>query len=172
MTRKEIDRATPTHSLETVEGRTCQDTEGNRPSDAHSPTGDGRRKDLSGHGKKGPKRRALTYWRCQREGLVRACKATDRATRTHSLETAEGRTCQNTERNRPRDAHSHPGDGRGTDLSGHGKERVRETPTRILETAEGGTYQDSESDRPSDAHSRTGNGRGRDLSGHGKQSTK
>ena len=40
---------------------------------------------------------------------------------THSLETAEGETCQDTEKNRPTEAHSHPGGGRGWYLSGHEK---------------------------------------------------
>ena len=69
-----------------AEGRTCQDTE-----------------------KKETERRPLASWRRQREGLIRTAKAIDRATRTHELETAEGGTCQDTESNRPSDAHSHPG---------------------------------------------------------------
>ena len=35
-----------THFLETVEGGTCQDTERNRLTEAHSHAGDGRRRDL------------------------------------------------------------------------------------------------------------------------------
>ena len=42
MTQKETDRAGRTHVLEMAVGRDCQDTETNRPSMAHSPTGDGR----------------------------------------------------------------------------------------------------------------------------------
>ena len=96
--RKETNRATRTHQLEETEGGTCQDTERNRLSEAHSHPGDGRVRDLSGYGKKQTERGILTNWRQQSEQLVRT-----------------------RERNRPRDAHSRPGDGRGSDLSGHGK---------------------------------------------------
>ena len=97
------------------------------------------------------------------------------------------------ERNRPAEAHSHPGDGRGTDLSGYGKKpteahsqsgdgkgrglvRTRKQTdrgrrTHILETREGGICQDMERNRPTEAHSHAGDGRGRDLSGHGKKPT-
>ena len=98
MTQKETDRETCTHSLETVEG-TCQDTERNRTSDAHSRTGDGRGRCLSGHRKKPTEPRILTLWRRWMVGLVRIRKETDRARRTHVLERAEGETCQDTERN-------------------------------------------------------------------------
>jgi hypothetical protein len=97
---KETDRARRTHVLETAAAR-------------------GR--DLSGHGKKPTERGALTFWRRRRKGLVRIRKEIDRARRTHQLETAEEGTCQDTERNRPRKAHSLPRDGRGRNLSGHGK---------------------------------------------------
>ena len=117
-TRKETDRPRRTHQLETAERGTCQDTERNRPTEAHSQTGDGRGKDLSGHGKKLTDRGGLTSWRRQREGLVRTRKETNRLRRTHILETAERGTCQDIERNRPTEAHSQPGDGRGRDLSG------------------------------------------------------
>ena len=76
---------------------------------------------MSGHGKKPTDRGGLTTWRRQREGLVRARKETDRPRRTHILETADGGACQDMERNRQTKAHSHPGDGRGMDLSGLGK---------------------------------------------------
>ena len=98
MTRKETDRPRRTHILEMVE------------------------RDLSGPRKKPTDRGALTLWRRRREGLVRTRKETNRPRHTHNLETAEGGTCQDTERNRPTKAHSLPGDGRGRDLSGHGKE--------------------------------------------------
>ena len=66
------------------------------------------------------KRGTLTSWRRQR-GAVRIRKETDGARRTHFLEMAEEGTYQDTERNRESEAHSHPGDGRGGDLSGYGK---------------------------------------------------
>ena len=120
-TRNEKDRARPTHFLEVEEGGTCQNTERTRPTKAHSHTGDGKGRGLSGHAKKSTERGALTNWRRQRKGLVRTRKETDRARRTHVLETAERGIFQDTERNRPTEAHSLPGDGGGRDLSGHRK---------------------------------------------------
>jgi hypothetical protein len=125
---------------------------------------------LSGHGNNPTDRYALTYWRWQREVLVRTRKDTDRPTRTHILETVEGGTCQNTERNRPIDAHSPTGEERETLLRTR-KETDRPTRTYRLETIEGGTCQDTERIRPPDAHSPTGDGRERDLSEHGKNPT-
>ena len=125
-----------------AEGGTCQDTERNRPSDAHSLSRDSRGRDSSGHGKKATEKRALTSWRRQREGFVRTRKETDRMTRTHFLEMAEGGTCQDT------------------------KETDQTTRAHSLETAEEGTCQDREINRLSDAHSLPGDGRRRDLSGH------
>ena len=140
-----------THSLETAERGSCQDTERNRPSDAHSPTEDGRGRDLSEHGKKQTERRALTSWRRQKEGFVRTQMETNPATCTHFLETAKGGTCQDTERNRLNDAHSHPGDGRGRDLSGQ-RETDRATRTHFLETAKGLVRTRKEADRAMHTH--------------------
>ena len=124
-----------------AEGGTCQEMERNRQTEAHSRSGDSRRTDLSGHGKKPTDRGVLTSWRWQREGghgkkqsergaltvcrrqregLVRTRKEIDRPRRTHILETAEGGTCQGKE-NRPAEAHSRSVDGRERDLSGHEK---------------------------------------------------
>ena len=139
--QKETDRLRLTHILETASRGTCQDTERNRSTEAHSPTGDGIGRDLSGYGKKPTERGALTSWRWEREGLVRTQKETDRPRRTHFLEMAPGGTCQDTERNRPREAHSPSGDGIGSDLSGHGK-------------------------KSTDRGAPAGDGIGRDLSGH------
>ena len=175
-------------------GATCEDTETNRPRKGHAQPGDGRGSDLLGHGNKSTEGRTLTSWRRQRERLVRTRKQIDRGKDTHKLETAEGATCQDTERNRPREGHSRPGDGRGSDLSGHGnkstegrtltnwrRQRVRLVRTRkqvdrgkdthVLETAEGATCQDTETNRPREGHSRPGDGRGCDLSVHGNKST-
>jgi hypothetical protein len=117
-TRKK--KITTEHSqTEECRGWTCQDTQGNRPTEAHSCSGDGRGRDLSGYARKQTDRGALTSWRRQREGLVRTRKETDRPRRTHVLETAEGGTCQDTQGNRPTEAHSQTGDGRGRDLSGY-----------------------------------------------------
>ena len=75
---------------------------------------------MSGHRKKSTEGRTLTLWRQQRERLVKTRNEIDRGKDTHSLGTAEGATCQDTERNRPREGHSQTGDGRGSDLSEHG----------------------------------------------------
>ena len=120
-TRKKTDRGRPTHILKTAEEGICQDTQRNQPTGDHSQTGDGRGTNLSGHEMKPTGRGPLTAWRRQKERLVRTWKWTDRPRRTHKLETAEGGTCQDTEANRPTEAHSHPGDGRGRHLSGHAK---------------------------------------------------
>ena len=90
---------------------------------------------------------ALTPWRRQREELVRALKESHRERGAHSLEMADRRTCQDTERNQ---------------LSGG---------THELETVERETHQDMEGKRPSEGHSQTGDNRGTDLSGHGEKVT-
>ena len=151
-----------------AERGTCQDTERDQLRKAHSPTGGGKGRDLSGHRKKPSERGALTSWRQQRERLVRIWKEADQARHTHSLETAEGGTCQNMERTRPSEAHSLSGDGR---LVRAQKETDRVRRTHFLETEEGRACQDKERTRRSEAHSRPGDGRGRGLSGHGKKLT-
>ena len=144
-TPKEFDRPRRTHSLETAEGSTCQNTERIRPTEAHSHTGDGRGSNLSGHRKKSTDRGALTLWRRQREQHVRTPKEIDRLRRTHKLETAEEQLVRTPkEIDRPRHTHK-------------------------LETAEGATCQDTKRNRPTEAHSHTGNGRGSNLSGHRKK---
>ena len=177
-----------THVLETTQGGTSQDTERNRPSDAHSPTGDRTGSGKLGHGKRLTERCALTSWRPHREGQVRTWKETDRAMRTHQLETTRGGTSQDTERHRPSDVHSRPGDSTGRDKSGHGKKlterctltslrphregqvrRRKETDramrTHFLETAHGGTSQETERNRTSDAHSLSGDRKWKDKPG-------
>ena len=141
-THKETDRPRRTHALETAEGGTCQDTQGNRPTEAHSHPADGRGRDFSGHARKQTDRgaltscrrqreglvrtrketdqpSALTSWRRQREALVRTRKETDRPRRTHILETVEGGTCQDTERKLPSEGHSLPDGHREKAKSGH-----------------------------------------------------
>src|SRR5205807_1350698 len=103
------------------QGRDWLRTRKDNGREGHSLSGDGRGRDLSGHRKKSTNRGALTLWRRQREGLVRTQKEIDQPRHTHFLETAEGGTCQDMERNRPTEAHSLSGDGRGRDLSGHRK---------------------------------------------------
>ena len=189
-TCKETDRPRHTHKLETAEGGTCQDTQGNRQTEVHSRTGDSRARNLSGHARKPTNRGALTNWRWQREGLVRTCKETDRLRHTHSLETAERGTCQDTQGNRQTEVHSLSGDSRGRDLSGHArkptdrgaltlwrwqmkglvrtcKETDRPRCTHKLETAERGTCQDMERKLPSE-HSHSEEHREKARSGHKK----
>ena len=140
------------------------------------------------------KRRALTLWRQQTEGLVRSWKETDRARGTHILEMVEGEACQDMERNQLNERRSLSEDNRGRNLSGHGKklteqwaltnwgcqrkrlvrpwkETDRARGTHILEAAEGETCQDIERNRPIEGYSLPGDGRGRDLSGHRMKST-
>ena len=117
-TRKQTYRPRRTHILETAKGGTCQDTETNRPTEAYSQPGDRIGKDKSGYGEKPTERGALTSWRPHRKGQVRIRRETNRARGTHSLETASGGTSQDTERNRPSEGHSHPGDRIGRDKSG------------------------------------------------------
>ena len=214
-TRKESNRPTRTHFLEAAEEDTCQDTKRNRPTNehslprdgraremsghgkkqtdrraltfwrrqreklvrtrkethqpAHSPTGDGRGGHLSGHGKKQTDQRALTNWRRQSEAVVRKSKETDRPTRTHSLGMAERGTCQDTERNRPTDAHSLSGDSTGRHLSGHENDRPTNanSPTRYGR----GKHMNTDRIRPIDTHSPPGDDRRTRLSKHGKNPT-
>ena len=60
-TWRETNQARRTYFLETVEGGSCQDTERTRPSEAHSRSGDGRERDLSGREKKPTEPGALTF---------------------------------------------------------------------------------------------------------------
>ena len=99
---------------------TCQDTETITPIEAHSLPGDDRQRNLSGHRNNPTDRGPLTNWRRQTEGLVRTPKRSDQARPTHSLETADRATCQDTE------------------------ESDRPRPTHSLETADRGTCQDTE----------------------------
>ena len=154
-----------------AEGETCQDTERNRPSKGHSLPGDSRGRDLSGHEKKPTEPEALTSWRRQTKELVNTRKEIVLARGTHVLETAEGGTCQDTEKNRM----SKLEQGSLTfwrqqreGLVRTQKETDRARRTHSLETAERQTCQDRERNRMSKEHSRPGDSRGRDLSGHGK----
>ena len=123
-TGKETDGARHAHFLEMAEEGPCQDTESNRLCEGHSLPGHIRGRDLLRHGIKATERGtltwtwlnwqkeglvrtrrkptgrgALTFWRRQREGLVRIREEADRARHTHSLKTAEGGTRQDTENN-------------------------------------------------------------------------
>ena len=95
-TSKQPNRPRPTHELETADRATSQDTETIRPTEAHSHSGDGRQSDLSEHRNNPTDRGPLTSWRRQTERLVRTSKQSDRPRPTHSLETADRVTCQDT----------------------------------------------------------------------------
>jgi hypothetical protein len=143
-TQKETDRVRPTYILETAEGGTCQDTEINRPSKAHLHPEDGRGRDLSGHERSQESEAHLHPGDNRGRDLSGPDTKTDRARPTHSLEMAEGGTCQDTERNRLGKAHSLPGHGRGKDRSGHRKKKADQAMgmgTHILENAGGRSSQ-------------------------------
>ena len=112
-----------TNFLKTAEGGTCQDTE-EIDRLRHSLPGDGRESDFSGHPTKPTEPGPLTNWRRQREGLVRTPKGIDSSMGAHHLKTTEGATCQDIERNRPSEVHSLPGDGGGSEMSGHRKQSI------------------------------------------------
>jgi len=103
-------------------GGMSQDMERNQLSKGHSLPGDCRGSNKSEHRMKLTKRGALTNCRQKRKGQVRTQNRTDQARGTHFLETIEGGTSHNTERNQLSKGHSHPRDHRGRDNSGHGKE--------------------------------------------------
>jgi hypothetical protein len=89
----------------------------NQANDRYSRSGEHRRRDKPEWGKEPSERWALTSWRAQIEGQVRVGKETERETGTHLLERADGRTNQIGKRNRARDGHSLPGEGRRKDKS-------------------------------------------------------
>jgi hypothetical protein len=121
-TRKGRNRARDTHFLETAEGGTSQGTARKLPSEGCSLPGNHRERNKSEHEKEVTARGALTFWRPQLEGQVRAWKEDDRARGTHFLETTERGTSQDTEGNRLSEGHSLPGDHRGGVKSGHRRE--------------------------------------------------
>jgi len=119
-------------------------------------------------------------------------KPTNQPRGTYFLETTEGGTCQDTERNQASKGHSLPGDHRGRDMSGYRKKPTeqgaltnwgpqreghvriqKETKqargTHFLETTEEGTCQGTERDQASKGHLLPGDHRGRDISGHRKK---
>ena len=95
---EESDQATGTHILEMAPGGT-----------------------KSGHEKEATERRALTSCRPRRDGQVRTQNGIDRVRGTHQLETALGRTSQDTGRQRLSEGYSHPEDRIGRNNSGHRK---------------------------------------------------
>ena len=61
----------------------------------------------------------------QREGHISTQKESDSAMVTNFLETTEGGTSQDMERNQLSKGHSLTGDHRGRDKSGHGKKEIK-----------------------------------------------
>jgi hypothetical protein len=108
-----------THSLEATQGGTSKDMTRDQQGEVHSQTGDRTVRDKSGHRKKLTDRGALTTWRSCREGQVRTLKETDQARCTHSLETAQGGTSQDTKKNQQSEVNSLSKDRTGRDKSGH-----------------------------------------------------
>ena len=141
-------------------------------SKGHSPTGDHRGRDKSGHRKKGTKQGALTSWRSQREGQGRTWKESNQARGTHFLETTEGgevRTWK--ESDQARGTHFLETTEGGGQVKTQ-KESDQARGTHILEITEGGTSQDMERKQLNKGNSLSGDHRGRDKSGHGKKATK
>ena len=101
---------------------------------------------MSGYEKKPTERRALTFWRRQRKRLVKTQKETDRPSRAHFLETAEGlvRTRKNSTEKGALTSCRRQREG----LVKIRKESDRSRRAHFLETAEGGTCQDTERHRP------------------------
>ena len=143
-TRKECDPARGTHQLESPDIETSQDAEGMRASEGHSQTGEYRHRDKLGHENNASQRGALTSWRAKTQRQVRTRKECEPARGTHSLDSPDTETCQETERMRAREEYS---------LSGEPGHR---------------TCQDTKRMRTSEGHSRPGEPRHRDKSGHGK----
>jgi hypothetical protein len=95
-------------------------------------------------------RRALTFWRRPREGLVMTRKEIDRARHTYFLRTAEGGAFQDTEKGH-------------VAMGTHILKTAEAETSHKLEMVEGGTCQNTERDRPNEAHSPSGDGRSRGL---------
>jgi len=68
---------------------------------------------------------ALTSWRPQKEGKVRTWKESDGVRGTYILETTEGGTSQDMEREQLSKGHSQTEDPRGRDKSEHGKKTTK-----------------------------------------------
>jgi hypothetical protein len=166
---KESDRARGAHFLKTAEEGTHQESERKRLTEGHSPTGDHRGGDNSGHGKKATERWALTNWRPRREGEVRVWKELESGQEkgTHELEATRKRyvrtikkaidqgtltdwrpwrgATQDMKRKQPSEGHSR---------TGHHK---------------GGISKDTERKHQTEGYSLPGHRRGRDNSGYGRR---
>src|SRR6267142_2753079 len=103
----------------------------------HSQAGEHRDTDKSGHGKNQSEQGALTNWRAQMDGQVRAQKKSKQTRGTHFLRSkdgwtskeskqgaltnwsTDGQTSQDTERNQASEGHLLSREHRQTDKSGH-----------------------------------------------------
>ena len=99
-----------------------------QPSLGHSPAGDHIRREELGQRKKVTGPGELTSWRPQRKGHIRTEKESDQARGAHILETTEGGTSQNMEREQLSKGHTQTGDQRGRDKSEHKKKATEWGP--------------------------------------------
>jgi hypothetical protein len=152
-TRNESEQARGTHTLESADRGTSQDTERIRASEGHSLSGERRPRDKSGHGMNPTNRGALTLWRAQTAGQVRTRKESEQTRGTHILESADRGTSQDTRRIRASDGHSLSGERRPRDKSGHGKNpSERRALTNWRAQTEGQVRTRKESERPRGTH--------------------
>jgi hypothetical protein len=110
---KESERAMGAHELERAEGVSSKEIQRKRVSSGHSLSGESTGWVKSENAKKASKQRALTLWRGHREGQVRKCTESEAATGTHGLESAQGRSSQETQRKRASSGNSLSGESTG-----------------------------------------------------------
>jgi hypothetical protein len=127
--------------------------------------------DKSEHRKNPTEQGTLTNWRGHREGQVRTWKESDQAMHTHFLERASGGASQDTERVRPREAHSRTGEGIGRDKSGHGKNPTKQGALTSWRGDQEGQVRTQKESHQARGHSLAGESIRRDESGHGKNPT-
>jgi hypothetical protein len=94
----------------------CHNSERKSKDERHSLPGE----DKSGQIKKVCEKGALTVWRAQKEGQVRALKESERTKDTHSLGSAKAETIQNGEIKQERERHLHTRERRGTSQESKG----------------------------------------------------
>ena len=121
-----------------------KDKERNRVSKAHSPTGDRTWRDQSGRETKTDRARRTHVLETAQGATGQDTERSRPPRRTHKLEMAQGRTSQDTERSQASEAHSPPGDRTWRDQSGHETKTDSARRTHVLETAQEETSQDAE----------------------------
>ena len=102
-------------------------------------------------------RGALTFWRTQRERLVRIQNESELLKGTHKLDNTEGGICQGGDRKQDYKGHSLPGVHRGRDLSEHRKQAHKGHPL-AGECRE--AHQNMERKQACEGHTQTGEHRG------------